>query len=254
MTAKEKISDSNLKPKPETDKKHIVFNDLKKGEIRHGHFILKNSGGPYKNLDIFVSAANSFLKITEKLPLNSEASTQMPLKIFFEAKAEDWSRKYSDSIIIRLDDEEVKVAVELNTQTRPVNDFAHIIDPYYTRKIEYIIKKLEKKTSAEIAVVTIESLEGKTIEKYANELFNDWKIGKEDKHNGILFLIDTCENKYRIEVGLGLENLITPEFIHRLFDTVVLPNFKSGEFGIGIYRTLHKIAEKIYQHQRASGK
>jgi uncharacterized membrane protein len=254
MAAKENIDNSDLKPKPETDKKHIVFNDVKKGETRHGHFILKNSGGPYKNLDTSVTVANSFLKITEKLPLNSESSIQLPLKIYFEAKAEDWSKKYSDSIIIRLDDEEAKVTVELDTQTKPVNDFAHIIDPYYTRKIENIIKDLEKKTSAEIAIVTIESLEGKTIEKYANELFNEWKIGKEDKHNGILFLVDTCENKYRIEVGLGLEKLISPEFIHKLFDTIVLPNFKSGEFGTGIYRALKKIAEKIYQHQRTSGK
>jgi hypothetical protein len=252
MVTKEKIDNSNLKPKPETDKKHIVFNDVKKGEIRHGHFILKNSGGPYKNLDISVLAANSFLKITEKLQLNSASSIQLPLQIHFEAKAEDWSKKYSDSIIIRLDDEEAKVSVELDTQTKPVNDFAHIIEPYYTRKIENIIKDLEKKTSVEIAVVTIESLEGKTIEKYANELFNEWKIGKEDKHNGILFLVDTCENKYRIEVGLGLEKLINPEFIHKLFDTSVFPNFKSGEFGTGIYRALQNIAEKIYKHQRAS--
>jgi hypothetical protein len=254
MANKENIDDSYLKPKPETDKKHIVFNDVKKGEIRHGHFILKNSGGPYKNLDISVPDPDSFLRITEKLLLDPEDSRELPLKIYFEAKAEDWSKKYSGSVIIRLDNEETKVAVELDTQTKPVNDFAHIIDPYYIRKIENIIKNLEKKTSAEIAVVTIESLEGKTIEKYANDLFNEWKIGKEDKHNGILFMVDTCENKYRIEVGLGLEKLINTEFIHKLFDTLVFPNFKSGDFGTGIYRALQKIADKIFIHQRTTGK
>ena len=250
----ENKNNSNLKPKPETDKTHIVFNDLKKGQVKHGHFILKNSGGPYRHIEIFVLKPESFLKITEKAPLENGKPEELLLKIFFEARAEDWSKRYSDSIIIRLDDEETKVTVELDTQTKPVNDFANILEPYYIRKISSLINKLERKTSAEISVVTIDSLEGKTIEKYANELFNTWGIGKEDKHNGILFLVDTNENKYRIEVGLGLEDLITAEFIHQLFDQLVLPNFKVKDFGIGIYKSLQKIAEKIYTHYKISQK
>ncbi|MBM3709466.1 MAG: TPM domain-containing protein, partial [Actinobacteria bacterium] len=135
--------------------------------------------------------------------------------------------------------------VELNTQTKPVDDFAHIFKPQEIRKITSLINKLEKNTSAEIAVVTEDSLEGRDIAEYANELFNEWGIGKEDKHNGILLLIDKEETKFRIEVGLGLNDVLTPDFINGLFEQYLIPNFKLKKFGPGVYKTLDKIAKKI---------
>ncbi len=70
----------------------------------------------------------------------------MPMKICFEATAQDWSKFYSGSIIIRLDDEEEKITVDLNTQTKPVNDFAGIFKPQEIKKITGLIRRLEKTT------------------------------------------------------------------------------------------------------------
>ena len=190
-------------------------------------------------------AQDLFLKIIDTCPLSDTQDDKMPMKICFEAKAQDWSKFYSGSIIIRLDDVEEKITIDLNTQTRPVNDFAGIFKPQEIKKITGLIRRLEKTTGAEISVVSIDSLEGKTIEEYSNELFNEWGIGKEDRHNGLLFLINKDESKYRIEIGLGLEKIITTDFINNLFEKYVIPNFSAGKFGAGVYKTLAWIASKI---------
>lgn len=267
---KEEIS----KPHPIADHTYFVFDDLKKGQVRHGHFILRNVGGDYRDFEIVVlesvpittgdeagddsrdragydardeagDDAEPFLKIIDTSVLTEGQNGKMPVKICFEVRAKEWSRFYSGTIIVRLDDEEEKITVDLNTQTKPVNDFAGIFKPQEIKNISRLIRKLEKITGAEISVVSIDSLEGKTIEKYSNELFNEWGIGKEDRHNGILFLINKDESKYRLEVGLGLNQLITADFINNLFEKYIIPNFRAGKFGAGVYKTLGFIASKI---------
>jgi hypothetical protein len=245
---KEEIS----KPHPIADHTYFVFDDLKKGQLRRGHFILRNVGGEYKDFNIIViesepSAAGDepFLRIIDTTQLVKDQAEKMPLKICFEVIAREWSKFYSASIILRLDDEEEKITVDLNTQTKPVNDFAGIFKPQEIKKITGLIVKLEKTTGAEISVVSIESLDGKTIEEYSNELFNEWGIGKQDRHNGLLFLINKGESKYRIEIGLGLEKLIDADFINNLFEKYVIPNFLAGKFGTGVYKTLALIASKV---------
>ena len=245
---KEEIS----KPHPIADHTYFVFDDLKKGQERRGHFILRNVGGDYKDFEIVVvesepsaTGTESFLKIIDTAPLVKEQTDKMPLKICFEVKAQEWSSFYSAGIIIRLDDQEEKITVDLNTQTKPVNDFAGIFKPQEIKKITELIRRLEKTTGAEISVVSIDSFEGKTIEEYSNELFNEWGIGKQDRHNGLLFLINKDQSKYRIEVGLGLEKLIDVDFINNLFEKYIIPNFLVGKFGAGVYKTLAWIASKI---------
>jgi hypothetical protein len=254
---KEEIS----KPHPIADHTYFVFDDLKKGQSRRGHFILRNVGGDYKDFEIVVvepgAAADgigSFLKIIDTKPLAENQEDKMPVKICFEAKAHDWSKFYSGTIIIRLDDEEEKIIVDLNTQTKPVNDFAGIFKPQEIKKITGLIKKLEKTTGAEMSVVSTDSLDGKTIEEYSNELFNEWGIGKEDRHNGLLFVINKGENKYRIEVGLGLEKIIEADFINNLFEKYVIPKFSNGKFGAGVFKTLTWIASRITLDYRKQAK
>jgi len=233
------------KPFPVAEQTYFVFDDMKKGQVKHEHFILRNIGGNYTDFIIFVLEPEPFLKIIDTSPLSKDQMDKLPMKVYFEVKALDWSKSYTNTIIIRLDNEDEKVTVDLNTQTKPVNDFAHIFKPQEIKKITALINMLERNTSAEIAVVTEDSLEGKDIAKYANELFNEWGIGKEDKHNGVLFLIDKEENKFRIEVGLGLDDVLTPDFINGLFEQYLIPNFKLKKFGLGVYKTLDKIVKKI---------
>ena len=107
-----------LKPKPEVDKIYILFDDVAPGEIKTDSFVLRNSGGDYENIDISVQTPNSWLKITGLNSLNPNQLDELPLRIELEANADEWDRNYIEYIIVKFDDEEIKIRVELNTKKR----------------------------------------------------------------------------------------------------------------------------------------
>ncbi len=113
-----------------------------------------------------------------------------------------------------------------------------MIDPAYESKITELAKKIEGATTVEIAVVTVESLEGESKEMYAVKLFEQAGIGKKDKDNGLLILVAKQERKYRFEVGYGLEGVITDSMKVNIGDRIITPNFKRGEYGRGIYESM----------------
>src|SRR2546430_4392626 len=86
-----------------------------------------------------------------------------------------------------------------------VTDAAGVLDPSSKAQLESHLAEFERQTSNEIAVATVPSLEGETIETYAVELFKRWGVGKKGKDNGILLLVAPNDRKVRIEVGYGLE-------------------------------------------------
>jgi len=116
-----------------------------------------------------------------------------------------------------------------------VTDSANMIDPYYEQRIEALCENIEKDTGVEIAVVTVNSLEGITREQYAVELFERWGIGKKDKDNGLLILLSKEERVYRVEVGYGLEHVVKDAHKVYIGMRIMEPSFKEGEFGQGIY-------------------
>ncbi len=119
-----------------------------------------------------------------------------------------------------------------------VTDNANMIDPVYEEKITQLAQKMETETSVEIAVVTIESLEGESKEMYAVNLFKQAGIGKKDKDNGLLILVAKKEREYRFEVGYGLEGTVTDSMKVNIGDRIIVPNFRNGEYGKGIYESM----------------
>ena len=89
-----------------------------------------------------------------------------------------------------------------------VTDLAGVIDPATRQKIELLATEVQQKTGAQIAVVTVNSMEGETREDYAAELYKHLGIGAKGKDNGVLILIAPKERQYKIEVGYGLEPVI----------------------------------------------
>lgn len=88
-----------------------------------------------------------------------------------------------------------------------VNDFAGMIDAKTQRQISELCHELDAKTNAQIAVATIDSLQGKPIADYAHLLFNDWGIGHKEDNRGMLILLAKDDRKYYIAVGRGFEKL-----------------------------------------------
>lgn len=126
-----------------------------------------------------------------------------------------------------------------------VTDEANIIDEQYESAILAVTKHVEQNTTAEIAVVTVNSLEGMDIETYANELFEQAGIGKRDVDNGLLILVAPNERKFRIEVGYGLEGAITDAAAMEVGNNIFVPNFRNNDFGKGIYDAVAVIAAHL---------
>ncbi len=126
-----------------------------------------------------------------------------------------------------------------------VNDYARMLSSEEKEAIEKKLDLFEKTTTHEIAVVTIESLKGDSIENFAVQLFSDWGIGKKDKDNGVLFLIAEKERKTRIEVGYGLEGALTDAQSYWILKRVVEPAFQDGKFYQGIDEATNKIMEAV---------
>jgi len=126
-----------------------------------------------------------------------------------------------------------------------VNDYAKILGPQYETDINNLITETEKNTSAEIAVVTVTSLEGMAIEEYAVKLFEEESIGKKEKDNGLLLIIAPNERMYRVEVGYGLEGVIPDAYKVRIGTRILEPYFKQGKYGEGTYHAVKDIAALI---------
>ncbi|MFC1801585.1 TPM domain-containing protein [Nanoarchaeota archaeon] len=120
-----------------------------------------------------------------------------------------------------------------------VSDYAEVISPEYESQIESLLTQLEKNTTVEVAVLTVDDFGDSEINNYAVGLFREWGIGKEDINNGLLILVKpkTAEEdgEWRIEVGYGLEGLITDAMAGRIGRDTMLPYFKENNYGQGIY-------------------
>lgn len=115
-----------------------------------------------------------------------------------------------------------------------VNDFAGMLQPQERTQLEQTLSSFEKSTSNELTVVTIPNLGGDTIENYAVKLFEEWKIGKTKKDNGVLLLIARDDRTMRIEVGYGLEGALTDAQSYWIINNQITPNFKAGHYYAGI--------------------
>ena len=122
-----------------------------------------------------------------------------------------------------------------------VNDFANILSSSTESAIQQMAVSTQNATTAQIVVVTVPDLEGRDIEGYSNELFNTWKIGNEEKDNGVLLLISSGDRKVRIEVGYGLEGAINDAKAGRILDDVAIPYMKNND-----YDTVHSVYKYTY--------
>jgi len=132
-------------------------------------------------------------------------------------------------------------ALNFPALTGRVVDQANIIQPATRTAIEQKLADLEAKSGIQIAVATVNSLEGQDIEPYANELFRAWKLGEKDKNNGVLVLVAPNERRVRIEVRYGLEKTLTDALSKVIIANAITPRFKSGDFSGGVSRGVDDI-------------
>ncbi len=134
-----------------------------------------------------------------------------------------------------------------------INDYAGLLDSGSITDLENLCSKIENETGSEIAVVLVDSLQGITEQEYAVRLFKKWGIGKAGKDNGILILACTeGEEGNRplwIEVGYGLEGVITDLETGRIVNEIIVPNFSAGNFYTGLHSAIITMADQIYEEE-----
>jgi len=133
----------------------------------------------------------------------------------------------------------------LPNYTGYINDYANILSYETKTKLSLLISEVERKTTAQLAIVTIDTTSPFDIETYAVELFEKWGIGRKGKDNGVLLLIAVKDRKMRIEVGYGLEGAIPDAIAKIIILDYITPHFKEGDFNAGITKGAIGIAKLI---------
>ena len=113
-------------------------------------------------------------------------------------------------------------------------DEAGILDPSTKEALERKLANFERTTTGQFVVVTLESLQGTSIEDYGHQLGRHWGIGQKDKNSGVLLIVAPNERKVRIEVGYGLEGNLTDAVSKLIIENSILPRFKAHDYPGGI--------------------
>ncbi|MFW2601954.1 TPM domain-containing protein [Aliarcobacter butzleri] len=122
-----------------------------------------------------------------------------------------------------------------------VIDEANLLSPEVKKDINNILKNEENKSSNQIVVVILNSLNGYSIEEFSYQLGRFWGIGQKDKNNGVLLVVSMKEREIRIEVGYGLEGALTDKISHEIINYTIKPNFKASQYELGILKAVNEI-------------
>jgi uncharacterized protein len=144
-----------------------------------------------------------------------------------------------------------------------VNDYAGILNSTQKEQLETLLQDAESKTSSQVVLLTINSLEGESLEDFSIRVVENWKIGQKEFNNGVLVLLAMAEKKIRIEVGYGLESIITDMKSGYIIRELILPYFKKGDYYGGLNQGLTAVTgliskdfeitpEQLAKYQKAS--
>ena len=125
--------------------------------------------------------------------------------------------------------------------TGRVVDQAGILSPAVKAELETALAAHENNTTNQVVVVTLESLNGANIEEYSLELGRRWSIGQKGKDNGVLLVVAPNDKQVRIEVGYGLEGILTDALSSNIINYYIIPEFKKGDIQNGIKIGAQKI-------------
>ena len=128
-----------------------------------------------------------------------------------------------------------------------IADEANVLSPQVENDLNMTLWDLQKKSGADLVVVTLPSLNGGTVEEVALDIGRSYKLGAVGKNNGMVFLTAPNERRMRIELGTGLENKISIQTLENIRDNDIFPYYKREEYEKGITRGAYVLAETVAQ-------
>ncbi|MCL1901423.1 MAG: TPM domain-containing protein [Endomicrobia bacterium] len=144
----------------------------------------------------------------------------------------------------------IPLSAEIKIPPKPsesiyVQDHAGLLTADMINKINADSQWLYNNSKAQIVIVTVNSLNGESIEDYALEVLRQWGIGDKDLNNGVLILVALGDRESRIEVGYGLEGALTDAKTGRIQDEYMLPFFRQGKYGQGIVSGYNAVLSEV---------
>ena len=139
----------------------------------------------------------------------------------------------------------VAFAFTAPTLEGPVTDTAHVLSATEKANLEHKIKEFRARTGHEVAVLTVPTLGGESVEDFAYHTARAWSLGSEKNDDGVLLLLATGERKIRIETGKGVGGDLTDVDASRIIRDQIAPRLKSGQFGAGLTAGVDGIIAKL---------
>ncbi|HEY5826309.1 MAG TPA: YgcG family protein, partial [Cyclobacteriaceae bacterium] len=133
-----------------------------------------------------------------------------------------------------------------------IHDEAHVLSQDTIDALEKELQLYEDSTSNQIAVLLVSSLDGESIEEYSLRVADSWKLGQKNKDNGVLLLVAIDDHKMRIEVGQGLEGVLTDAMSNRIIRNEMAPAFRRNDYNAGIADGINGIIKTIGGEYEAS--
>jgi len=141
-------------------------------------------------------------------------------------------------------------AAGLPALTGRVVDMANLLSPAEEAGLTDELAALERRTTDQLVIVTTPSLGGQAIEAYGLMLGNGWGVGQRGKDNGVLLIVAPAERKTRIEVGFGLEAILTDMRAQAIIDREMVPQFRENRWPEGIQGGTRAIIATLVAHER----
>jgi uncharacterized protein len=135
---------------------------------------------------------------------------------------------------------------DLPKPTDYVSDFAHVMSPQAIDQIDHLCGEVDHEAKAQIAVVTVETLNGEPIQQYAVELFDAWKVGPKSSDRGVIILLAVKDRRRWIEVGYGLEGIL-PDGKTGEIGRQMLPMLRNNDFDGAVTLAVDEISQIIAQ-------
>jgi len=137
------------------------------------------------------------------------------------------------------------LAVDFPPLTGRVVDQAGLLDAGQEAELTAKLEALERASSRQLVVATIASLQDLAIDDYGHQLARHWRIGQAGANNGVVLIIAPNEKRMRIEVGYGLEGIMTDALSSRIIRDAITPRFRAGDFAGGINAGADAIIQQL---------
>jgi len=126
-----------------------------------------------------------------------------------------------------------------------INDHATLLSAETEQRLDNRLKALEEASGAQVAVLTLPGLAGENLEEFSLRVARTWQLGRKDVNDGVLLLVARDDRQLRIEVGYGLESVLTDADSGLIISQLMVPRFRQGDFAGGIEAALTAIDGKI---------